>query len=326
MLTTTIAGKVVSRLGFGCYPLTGGYGHADPGKSFRLIQTALDAGVRLLDTSDAYAAGANEELVGRAIADRREVAVVCTKFGWVLDSSGKPAKLDSSPAHVRAACEASLTRLRTDYIDLYLQHRRDPNTPIEETVGELFRLHEEGKVRSIGLSEVAVDTLTRAHALMRVEALQTEYSLWSRDPEKELLPTCARLGVTFIAYSPLGRGFLSGRIRSSDDLESADFRRTHPRFQDVNIAGNLVLVDRLDELGQRSGRSASQVALAWLLAQPWGVVPIPATTRMEHFEENLRSMEIELTPADLKAIGDLIPPDEVHGARHPADHMKTIDR
>ncbi len=242
--TTTLAGKPVSRIGFGCYPLTGGYGEVDAGQGFRMIHAAMDAGVRLLDTSDAYAAGANEELVGRAVADRRDAAVVCTKFGWVLDATGKAVRLDSSPAQVRRSCEASLTRLRTDYIDLYFQHRQDPAVPIQETVGELVRLRDEGKVRSIGLCEVTVETLLRAQSVMPVEALQTEYSLWSREPEVELLPACARMGTRFVAYSPLGRGFLSGRIRRSDDLESTDFRRTHPRFQDANLSGNIALVDR----------------------------------------------------------------------------------
>ena len=326
MLTTTIAGKSVSRLGFGCYPLTGGYGKVDPGQGFGIIHAALEAGVRLLDTSDAYAAGANEELVGRAVADRREAAVICTKFGWVLDAEGKAARLDSSPAHVRNACEASLKRLRTDYIDLYLQHRQDPTLPIEETVGELLKLKEEGKVRSFGLCEVSAETLRRAHSVMPVEALQTEYSLWSREPETELLPACERLGAKFIAYSPLGRGFLSGGIRSTGALSSGDFRRTHPRFEDANLANNLDLVDRLNEIALRLERTPSQLALAWLMAQPWDVVPIPATTRLEHFEQNLRALEIELSAADLEAIGNAMPPGQVQGARHPADHMKTINQ
>jgi aryl-alcohol dehydrogenase-like predicted oxidoreductase len=316
----------VSRLGFGCYPLTGGYGEVDPGQGFRIIHAALEAGVRLLDTSDAYAAGANEKLVGLAVADRREAAVICTKFGWVSDGEGKPLRLDSSPAQVRRSCDSSLRRLRTDYIDLYLQHRQDPAVPIEETVGELLLLHQEGKVRSIGLCEVTVETLERAFSVMPVAALQTEYSLWSREPEAALLPACRRLGIRFIAYSPLGRGFLSGRIRDLNDLPAADFRRTHPRFQDANLAGNLDLVDRLQEVAGRLGHTTSQVALAWLLAQPWDVIPIPATTRIAHFEENLKALDISLSPEDLEAIATALPPDEVHGARHPAEHMKTINQ
>ena len=224
-----------------------------------LVQT-VDFFAPIVD--DAYAAGANEELVGLAVADRREAAVICTKFGWVSDGHGKPLRLDSSPATVRRACDASLRRLRTDYIDLYLQHRQDPAVPIEETIGELLRLHQEGKVRSIGLCEVTVETLERASAVMPVAALQTEYSLWSREPEAKLLPACQRLGVRFIAYSPLGRGFLSGRIRALDDLPSADFRRTHPRFQDANLAGNLNLVDRLDEIAGRLGDKVKEFVRA----------------------------------------------------------------
>jgi aryl-alcohol dehydrogenase-like predicted oxidoreductase len=326
LVTTTIAGKTVSRLGFGCYPLTGGYGEIEPGQGFRIIHAALEAGVRLLDTSDAYAAGANEKLVGLAVADRREAAVICTKFGWVSDGEGKPLRLDSSPTAVRRACEASLRRLRTDYIDLYLQHRQDPAVPIEETIGELLSLHQEGKVRAGGLCEVTVETLERASAVMPVAALQTEYSLWSREPEADLLPACRRLGVQFIAYSPLGRGFLSGRIRGLNDLPPGDFRRTHPRFQDVNLAGNLDLVDKLEEVAGRLGHTTSQVAIAWLLAKPWDVIPIPATTRIAHFEENLKALDISLSPADLAAVSAALPPDEVHGARHPAEHMKTINQ
>jgi aryl-alcohol dehydrogenase-like predicted oxidoreductase len=326
MQTVTIAGKVVSRMGYGCFPLTGGYGSIEPGQGVRMIKAVLDAGVRLLDTSDAYAAGANEELVGRGVEGRRDQTVICTKFGWVLDTSGKAVRLDSSPAQVRRACEASLKRLRTDYIDLYIQHRRDPDVPIEETVGALARLHEEGKVRSIGLSEVSVETLERANRATHIAALQTEYSLWSREPEAELLPACTRLGVIFIAYSPLGRGFLSGNIKSTDDLAADDSRRTNPRFQAVNIAGNAVLVDRLAETAQRLGYSTSQLALAWLLAQPSGVMPIPSTRKLEHFKDNIKALELELSPSDLASIGDAVPVSNVRGERHPEDHMKTINR
>jgi aryl-alcohol dehydrogenase-like predicted oxidoreductase len=326
VLTVTIAGKVISRMGYGCLPLTGAYGSIEPAQGVRMIKAALDAGVGLLDTSDAYAAGANEELVGRGVEGRRDQTVVCTKFGWVLDSSGHAVRLDSSPAHVRRACEASLRRLRTDYIDLYIQHRRDPDVPIEETAGALARLQEEGKIRSIGLSEVSVETLERANHAMHVSALQTEYSLWSREPEAELLPACKRLGVVFIAYSPLGRGFLSGGIRSADDLSADDSRRTNPRFQAVNIAGNAALVDKLAETAQRVGCTTSQVALAWLLAQPSGVVPIPSTRKLEHFQENLKALDLELSSADVASIGDAVPVSNVRGERHPEDHMKTINR
>jgi aryl-alcohol dehydrogenase-like predicted oxidoreductase len=292
----------------------------------RVIHAVLDAGVAVLDTSDAYAAGANEELVGRALADRRESAFICTKFGWLLDDSGKAAALDSSPGRVRAACEASLRRLGTDRIDLYIQHRRDPLVPIEETVGELRRLSEEGKIAAYGLSEVSVATLARAHEAWPVAALQTEYSLWSREPEAELLPECSRLGVTFMAYSPLGRGFLSGGVRSSQDLPADDFRRGHPRFQEENLKANRGLVSRLQEIADSLGLTSSQLALAWILAQPWNVLPIPATTKVKHLEENLKALDVVLTPDQLNEVSRAVPTDLVQGARHPADHMRTINR
>jgi len=326
LLTASIGGISVGRLGFGCFALSGGYGSADESAGVGTIHAALDLGMTLLDTSDAYGAGANEELIGRALAGRREQAVIATKFGWVLDDAGVPVKLNSSPAHIRKACEASLRRLRTDHIDIYIQHRVDPSTPIADTMGELARLREEGKVRAVGLSEAGTATLERAHDVMPLAALQTEYSLWSRDPERELLPLCHRLGITFIAYSPLGRGFLTGSVRKAGDLEPTDFRRGHPRFQDENLAHNVALVDRLAELADGLGCTASQLALAWIVAQPWGIVPIPATRSKEHLIANAKALDIPLGPADLKAINDAIPESSVHGARHPSEHMKTIDR
>ncbi len=324
--TTSLAGRTVKRMGFGCFPLTGGYGTFDQSDGVRVIHAVLDAGVAVLDTSDAYAAGGNEELVGRALADRRDSAFICTKFGWLLDDSGKAAALDSSPRRVRAACEASLRRLGTDRIDLYIQHRRDPLVPIEETVGELRRLSEEGKIGAYGLSEVSVATLARAHQAWPVAALQTEYSLWSREPEAELLPECSRLGVTFMAYSPLGRGFLSGGVRSSQDLPADDFRRGHPRFQEENLKANRGLLSRLREIADGLGLTSSQLALAWVLAQPWNVLPIPATTKVAHFEENLKALELVLTPDQLEEVSRAVPADLVQGARHPADHMRTINQ
>jgi aryl-alcohol dehydrogenase-like predicted oxidoreductase len=280
----------------------------------------------LLDTSDAYAAGRNEMLVGQALAGRRGQAVIATKFGWVLDETGKPVRRDSSPAHVRAACQASLSRLATDYIDIYIQHRVDPSTPIEETVGELVRLREEGKIRAFGLSEAGATTIKRADAVSPVGALQTEYSLWSREPEAELLPLCEQLGVTFMAYSPLGRGFLTGKIRREGDLEPTDYRRTQPRFQEENLRKNLKLVDRLAELARGLGCSPAQLALAWVLAQPWPIVPIPATRRKQHLIDNARSLDVHLDAGALKAIDEAFLAEQVSGARHPAEHMKTIDR
>lgn len=324
--TTSIVGRTVRRMGFGCFPLTGGYGTFDRSQGERVIHAVLDAGVAVLDTSDAYAAGANEELVGRALADRRESAVICTKFGWILDGSGKAVALDSSPGHVRAACEASLRRLRTDHIDLYIQHRRDPEVAIEETVAELGRLRDAGKILSYGLSEVSVPTLRRAHVTRPVGALQTEYSLWSREPEEELLPACSELGVPFMAYSPLGRGFLGGGVRSSQDLPADDFRRGHPRFQEENIKANRAFVGTLTAIATGVGCTSSQLALAWLLEQPWNVLPIPATTKLHHLRDNVGALDIELPPDVLEATSRAVPADAVHGARHPAEHMRTINR
>jgi len=314
------------RIGLGCFPLTGGYGTVEQDQGLRIIHAALDAGVKVLDTSDAYAAGTNEELVGRALIGRRSSAVVCTKFGWILDASGKAAALDSSPSHVRAACEASLRRLHTDHIDVYIQHRQDPKIAIEHTVDELGRLRDEGKIRAIGLSEVAVATLIRANAARPIGVLQTEYSLWSREPEAELLPACAGLGATFMAYSPLGRGFLTGAVTSSSDLEADDFRRGQPRFQDENLRANLPFVRALGEIASSRGLTMSQLALAWMLAQPWDILPIPATRRLQHLRDNVAALNVELTAAEVEAVSLAVPPSQVQGARHPADHMETINQ
>lgn len=323
---TLIAGLEVGRIGFGCFALSGGYGAANEAAGAAMIHEALDLGVTLFDTSDAYAAGRNETLLGQALKGRRNQAVIMTKFGWVLDDQGAAVKRDSSPQHVRAACEASLNRLETDHIDVYVQHRVDPLTPIDETFGELARLRDEGKVRCFGLSEAGGETIRRAHQTAPVAALQTEYSLWSREPEDALLPLCRDLGITFVAYSPLGRGFLSGRIRQSSDLEANDFRRTHPRFQADNISSNVALVDRLSEVAGRLGCTSAQLALAWVLAQPWSIIPIPATRHSEHLRDNVRALDVRLSPEDLNAIGSAFPAGSVSGARHPADHMKTIEQ
>jgi aryl-alcohol dehydrogenase-like predicted oxidoreductase len=323
---TLIGGIEAGRMGFGCFALSGSYGSADEQKGIETINAALDLGLVLLDTSDAYAAGRNEELVGNALAARRNEAVLATKFGWVLDSSGAAVKLDSSPQHVREACEASLRRLRTDHIDVYIQHRVDPSTPIDETVAALIRLRDEGKIRTYGLSEAGAETIRRANSVAPVAALQTEYSLWSREPEAELLPLCVKLGIAFIAYSPLGRGFLSGAVRSTSDLEQNDFRRTHPRFQDENIQKNVALVDRLTGVAASLGCTTAQVALAWLLTQPGSVIPIPATRSKEHLRDNAKALEVRLSQEALDAIAIAFPASSVAGARHPADHMKTIGR
>jgi aryl-alcohol dehydrogenase-like predicted oxidoreductase len=322
---TTPAGGTVGRIGFGCFALSGGYGSAEGVDASAVIRKALDLGINLLDTSDAYGAGQNEVLVGRAIAGLRDEVFLTTKFGWVLDAGGVPVRRDSSPAHVRAACDASLKRLGTDHIDLYLQHRMDPDTPVEATVGELIRLRDEGKIRGFGFCEVGSQTLMRATDLAPVTALQTEYSLWSRDPEHELLPLCQKLGILFMAYSPLGRGFLTGAIRSSGDLGPDDFRRTHPRFQEENLRANLLFVEKLNQLASGRNSTAAQLALAWVLAQPWGIMPIVATRSVKHLAENARALEIHLDASDLDEITAAIPVAEIKGERHPAEHMKTIE-
>ena len=265
-------------------------------------------------------------MVGDAIAGRRARVFLTTKFGWVLDASGKPVRLDGSAAHVREACEASLARLRTDYIDLYIEHRVDPSVPIEETVGELSRLRDEGKIRAYGLSEAGTQTVERAHRAAPMTALQTEYSLWAREPEADLLPQCDRLGIAFIAYSPLGRGFLAGQVKSESDLEAGDYRRGLPRFQEDNLKQNRGLAEALEAIGRRTGYTPAQLALAWLFSRPHPVYVIPGTRRVAHLRENLQALEIRLSPADLDAIDLAVPPGVVAGERHPAEHMKTIGR
>ncbi len=321
----TADGTTVGRIGFGCFALSGGYGSAEGVDAERVIRAALDLGVNLLDTSDAYAAGENERMVGKALAGIRDQVFLTTKFGWVLDAAGTPVTRDSSPAHVRQACEASIQRLGTDRIDLYLQHRRDPETPIEATVEELIRLRDEGKIRAYGLCEVGTETLTRAAKIAPVTALQTEYSLWSRDPERQLLPFCQGHDITFLAYSPLGRGFLTGKIRSAGALEATDFRRAHPRFQDENLRANLVFIEHLEAIAAELHCSAAQLALAWVLEQPWPIMPIVATRSEKHLAENVRALEIELSSSDLDRITAALPAEQIRGERHPAEHMKTIE-
>ncbi len=321
-LGRTADGTPVGRLGLGCFS----YGAPDRAQSIEAIRRAIDLGVNLLDTSDAYGAGENERMVGEAIAGRRQRVYLTTKFGWVLDADGKPTHLDASPKHVRESCEASLRRLGTDYIDLYLAHRIDPGVPIEETVGELSRLIKEGKIGAYGLSEAGAHTIVRAHRTTPMAALQTEYSLWSRDPELQLLPLCARLGIAFIAYSPLGRGFLAGAVRADRDMRPDDFRRTHPRFQGSNLEHNRELVDGLSRLADNMGRTPAQLALAWLLSRPGHVYAIPGTRKLAHLEDNVVAAAMMLTPAQLESIGNAVSPERVRGERHPAEHMKTIGR
>ncbi len=318
-------GLRVSALGLGCMGMSAFYGARDDEESVRTIHRALDLGVDFLDTSDMYGPHTNEQLVGRAIADRRDEVVLATKFGIIFDPA-EPQKrgINGRPEYVREACEGSLRRLGVDHIDLYYQHRVDPQTPIEETVGAMAELVEQGKVRYLGLSEAAPDTLRSAYAVHPISALQTEYSLWSRDPEDEILPACRELGIGFVPYSPLGRGFLTGAIKSPDDLDSDDYRRFSPRFQGENFQRNLDLVDRISELAADKGVTPAQLALAWVLQQDEHIAPIPGTKRRERLEENVGAVEVQLSADELQRIADALP--DAAGLRYPEAMMESVNR
>jgi len=317
-------GLEVSTLGLGCMGMPEFYGHAEEGEAIATVHRAIELGVTFLDTADMYGWGANERLVGKAIEGRREDVVLATKFGNVRGPNGEFLGIDCSPGYVRSACEASLERLGVETIDLYYQHRVDLQTPIEETVGAMAELVQEGKVRHLGLSEAAPDTIRRAHAVHPITALQSEYSLWTRDPEAEVLATVRELGIGFVAYSPLGRGFLSGRIRSADDLDERDFRRRGPRFQEENLRRNLELVAVVEELAAAKGATPSQVALAWVLSRGDDIVPIPGTKRVGYLEENAAAAALELTADELARLERTFAVGAAAGDRYP--DMSTVNR